>query len=423
MNNKFQKYKQLKDQLNIQYKGINLNRVMAIELWTFVNDKKSFSFKRIFYFFISLNLKKIKTERPILSTMGVYNRNDHTELYQNVIEKLEKQISINDLKEYNRIIRVYPNLIFKCTKDVLKRLKYTNFSFIQKMIISARFVHYANIIEDMQKVDLTNISKYLAFSGVHPLENLFTQYLSNKNIKTYSLQHGVTFLLEKDISIDALCYENFQSDILLCWGKYTVDEYHRFGISSERLLVAGYPKTSECINLKVNNAYRKCLVLCSRHIYDNANLELLNICGEIREIEFFLKLHPSLDIERYKKRVSNASNLTIIENGQTLMSLADNELFDFSIAVNTSAYYEVLAKGIPCLRYDNGVFDKMYGLNDIFTSKNQMLEILDRLKAQPLSEFQQEVNLLLNYVLGIGEDKYREILLNFEKNVNFINHD
>lgn len=414
MNNKFEKYKQLKDQLNIQYKGIDLSRVMAVELWALMYERKYFPLKRIIYFFVSLNLRRLKTDKPILSTLGIYYRKDYFELYQNIIKKLEGQVTINELRTYNRTIRIHPRLILRYTKDILARLNNTDFSLIQKLLLAARFVHYINIVEDMQNVNFGNVSRYLAFSGIHPLENLFTQYLSNKNIKTYSLQHGISFLLKKDISIDALCYENFQSDVLLCWGQYTVDEYSRFGISKTKLTIAGYPKSIDCASIRKCNKYENCLVLLTRATYESSNKKLLDICQELaskNNIIFSLKLHPSLDIIRYKEYIANATQMVILDENKTLMSYLDNAKFDFAIAVNTSSYYEAQIRGIPCLRYNDGSFDQMYGMNDEFDSAEQFLNILNKLKEKSSESLEIEMKSLLEYAVGLGQDNYKELLL------------
>lgn len=41
----FERYKRLKDQLNISHKGIYLNRVLACSIWQLANDKSKFYFR------------------------------------------------------------------------------------------------------------------------------------------------------------------------------------------------------------------------------------------------------------------------------------------------------------------------------------------------------------------------------------------
>ena len=76
------------------------------------------------------------------------------------------------------------------------------------------------------------------------LENLLTQFFKLRNIPTYSLQEGVYFIFKKNPPLDSVQYENFETDNLLCWGQFSIDEDVSYGISPRKLRLAGYPKKS-----------------------------------------------------------------------------------------------------------------------------------------------------------------------------------
>jgi hypothetical protein len=408
---KFNNYKELKNKLNIVYQGIYFNKILALDIWNWANGTYTSSVKQLIYYMISLDLKDFKTcsgQSTILTTYGLYDRNDHQELYYKIIDKLEDNTVNNNLLHFRKKIRIQPNIIIKFTKQIFSFLKDSEFNFIEKLIIAAKFTFYANILTELQKHNFNSVKKYLAFCGVLNVENLLTQYLQQNGIKTYSLQHGIAYIAHKNITIDSVNYENFQSDISLCWGQYTVDEYSEYGISSDRLIIAGYPKASKVIEISHNNKFKSCLILLTRNQFDDSNKRLLSILTK-SNLMFGLKLHPSLNF-KYYKQYAGTNNMTIIDQNRTLLSCLDQNEFDFAIAVNTSSYYESLIGGIPCLRFHDNSFELMYGCDDVFTNLEEFEKVLNNIK-NTIFDYQKKINSVLNYTMGIGVDNYRKILL------------
>jgi hypothetical protein len=407
----FNKYKELKNRLNIVYKGINFNKVLAFDIWNWANYSHSFSIKHLIYFVISLNLKNFKTcscKNTILTTYGLYNRNDHNELYNIIIDKLGDNAVNNNLLRFKKKVKIDLKIIIFFTKQIFLKLQKSNFSFIDKLIITARFTYYAGIFEEFQRHDFNTVKKYLAFCGILDVENLLTQFLQQKGIKTFSLQHGITFIYSKDIPIDSINYENFQSDILLCWGQYNIDEYSKYGIPSDKLIVAGYPKTVKKIALDTTNKFKSCLVLLARNQYDESNRKLLSILLKQYDFEFYLKLHPSLNYEDYTE-FAEKNNIKIINRSVKLLSCFTKNKYDFTIAINTSSYYEALMHGKPCLRFYDESFELMYGCDDIFSDNKGFEKALNKIKNN-ITNYQEKINSVLDYTMGIGTDNYKTIL-------------
>jgi hypothetical protein len=261
----------------------------------------------------------------------------------------------------------------------------------------------------LQNHNFNTVTKYLAFCGVLNVENLLTQFLQQKGIKTFSLQHGISFLYSKDVPIDSINYENFQSNILLCWGQYYIDEYYKYGIPSDKLIVAGYPKTVKKIALDTTNKFKSCLVLLARNQYDESNQKLLSILLNQYDFEFHLKLHPSLNYEDYTKFAKN-NNMKIINRSIKLVSCFTKNEYDFTIAVNTSSYYEALIHGKPCLRFYSEAFELMYGYDDIFSDNKGLEKALNKIKNN-ITTYQEKINSVLDYTMGIGTDNNKTILL------------
>jgi hypothetical protein len=408
----FNKYKGLKNKLDIVYKGICFNKVLALEIWHWANDSsQSFAVKHLLYYILSLNLKKFNTccgKSTILTTFGLYDRNDSHELYYKILDKFEDNAINNNLLHFNKKIRIQPQIIIKFTKQVFLKLKTSEFTFIEKLIIAAKFTYYANILAEFAKHNFNGVKKYLAFCGVLNVENLLTQYLQQKKITTFSLQHGLSYIFHKNITRDSLNYENFLSDISFCWGQYTVDEYSKYGISPDKLVVAGYPKSTKIIKMKQANKFETCLVLLARDQFNDSNKKLLSIISQLN-LKFSLKLHPLSDSEYYKRYAAN-NNMAIIEQNRTLLSCLDQNEFDFAIAVNTSSYYETLIYGIPCLRFDDGSFELMHGYDDIFTNIDAFESRINHIKAVISTTYQEKINCLLKYTVGLGIDNYKKLI-------------
>ena len=72
--NKFEKYKQLKEQFDFVYKGIHLNRVLALSIWGLANKELRFSWKQYALALLSIDVRRLKfdaSRQTILSTFGM----------------------------------------------------------------------------------------------------------------------------------------------------------------------------------------------------------------------------------------------------------------------------------------------------------------------------------------------------------------
>ena len=93
---KYNRYKTLKKALDIQYHNISLNRVLAVEIWSIANQTLSLSWKSVLRFCFAFNFSALKTAE-IFSTYGLYNRKDHYDLYNQVMDRVSKDIPRNNL--------------------------------------------------------------------------------------------------------------------------------------------------------------------------------------------------------------------------------------------------------------------------------------------------------------------------------------
>jgi len=411
---KFGRYKLLKCQFDLVYKGIHLNRVLAGNIWSIANKSFHISWKQYFLFLFAIDIRKIKFDsevHSILSTFGRYKgRNDHLELYNTVIDKLGSEVAYNNMTEWTYRLSVHPLVILQIFTQGFRMLKKTSLTFKEQCQLLIFTIHYCNLIEDLDEISFLNVKKYLCQCSVLDLENLLTQYFKLKHIPTYSLQEGVYFIFKKNLPLDSIQYENFETDNLMCWGKYSVDEFISYGISPSHLQIAGYPKQVELKLMKQDNSFKKCMILVARDSFRNTNMALLDILSKYStEYEFYLKLHPSCDYNFYSN-YSRSNNMVVVSKGVTINECLINSVYDFAIAVNTTAYYEALMRGLPCLRFDDGTFDLMVGGNDLFETDAEFVKKMNLIQKLSLSDYQKEVDKILEYVVGIGIDNYKTIV-------------
>ena len=416
--NSFEKYKRLKSIFDFTYKGIHLNRVLAMQLWMLANGQFKLSWKAHALALLAVDVSKIvlpSAKQTILSTFGRYpNRKDHLEIYQTVLKKLGNQASYNNMSRWPYKLAIHPRMILKICVYIKKSLSNSSLSLKDKLGLAVLCVHYCNTLEELQKLDLSNVKKYLCQCSVLDLENLFTQFMKQRGIPTYSLQEGIYFIFKINPPLDAIQYENFETDHLLCWGQFSIDEDSSYGIPKHNLCLAGYPKNIELQTLKNDNQYHKCMILLARDSFRKTNDALLKILSTLSShYTFCLKLHPSCDYNYYSNFAS-LHQMSIVPKEETINECLSKEDYDFCIAVNTTAYYESLMRGLPCLRFWDRSFDLTAGCNfDVFSTEKDFSDCIALLRNKSLVEYQTDIDAVLKYAMGVGVDNYRKIICDY----------
>ena len=245
------------------------------------------------------------------------------------------------------------------------------------------------------------------------LENVITQYMKLKGIPTYSLCEGVYVVEEKNLNYDSVNYRNLETDKLVTWGQSVVDDFTKAGIESGRMCVGGYPHkvVTEQFSLRPN--LKRCMVMLARATYHHSNVILLNELSQLTsKYTFCLKCHPDSDIEYYRRFASD-KGMELVPMDKTVNECLNKELFDFAIAVNTSAYYECLMRGVPCFRFYDGSFNLMHGYEiDVFTSKGQLNDAIVEVGLEMANgTYQDGINKILEYNVGLGINNYKDILI------------
>ncbi|MCR4798923.1 MAG: hypothetical protein K5860_00265 [Bacteroidales bacterium] len=412
MNNiEYKRYKELKSQFDIEYKGIKLNRVLALSIWNWANCSslksilkltKNFILKYDFSFLVSC-----EKDRILYSDI---TRSDHATTFCDIAERVKDKYAIFNIK----------GGLKKCTAFSIKNMIYSVYvvfksvkgSYLKKFGYAGYVCMYMNTIDSLYKLKISSARSFVAYSVVHETENLLAQFYRSKGARIIGLTHGAQFIYKKGIPIDCVNYENLHADCLV-WGQMTKDEYIGYGISEDSLFVAGYPKNVTVKELPLDVTLKRCLVLLCRKQYNESNLSLLQMLSSFNtQYQFYIKLHPSCD-SIYYSQVCNKYGYNLISKDVLLVDCMDNRKYDFAIAVNTSSYYEILTAGIPCFRYDDGAYDLQSGdehdkISDKESFSNAVAWLEKVLEDKTYDIIRRD---LLDYNLGIGIDKYREYLI------------
>lgn len=406
----YTKFKALMQSLEYNYRGVELSHVTALRAWALARGENTFKLTHFFKMFLAMDVQNLNlpNQNGFMATFMENYRKDHFELFSNVVRNLSEAPSITNLFELKNKISWHLFKDLKIIFVVFRILKKTDLRMIEKIHYGIEYAYWINTIMELDKIDFSKVKKYLCMCHVLSFENLLTQYLKNKNVVTYSLQDGIYFIYKKNVVLGCIAYEYFATDHLLCWGEYTKDEYVAYGINKSHISVAGYPKNSYLKRQVANNNYKRCLVLLAGPIFGDVNDKLLIMLREMRNIEVTLKSHPANFDEMAVYAKSN--HFEIVPKTDTISACFESGVYDFCIAVNTTAYYEAWMAGIPCFRYYDDRFDIFYGFDDLFSNEAELQKLINDYRLKPKTE--DEIIQMLRYSIGFGVDNYDKIIIN-----------
>lgn len=422
-NEKYHKYKRVKNQISYRYKNhYPVEKILGIDLGILIFAKKKFTVKSYLsyiikhtlpIFFKTLNLNDLKVNEPskTLFTMGTFKRKDYYEIREDVKSRIKKTASF-DFSTQNHTYKLsFKNIYLAWT--IINRTK--ELGLLSRFRLASKMTFYLNVIDDLEKINPV-FGKYCAFSSVHDYETLLTSYFQKKKIKTYSLQHGIYSVLHDNITLDMILYENFISDFHLCWGQYTKDEFAKYGIGKDALIVAGYPRKVSRPSIPSGLNKNECLLLLTSYMYHESNIKLLQIIKELisahePNLKVNIKIHPNSVREKYEEIAAEYQNWNIIPQEQTLTELFKSSKFGWAAAINSAAYYESYIYNIPCFRLTDPAFEDSVDINDDkFSNLNELKERLNVVPfedSEKLKTYFQEINDRLNYAIGINRDEYQ----------------
>ncbi len=413
MEDKYACYRRIKSRLSCNYKQFNLGHLLAGDIEKIVYDHRPpFQLKTIYGNFLTglspcfLN----SSVNPLLFSL-FKSRRDYKLLIDNIVKAfMEKQYTI--LTRYKTRFKFSAIVIIRAILFILcKRLA---LCWKANIYLISKTVFYMNSIHIFTAKDFVfpqHLKTYIAFNSSFGIEAFLTQFFRLHALATYSLQHGIYYFFPPPVPREVVNYENMQADYLLCWGQYTIDEMLKFGITKQRLLLGGHPFYNGPIE-EVRRSFQSCLFLLARIKYDRTNKKILEVLKEFRDkynIRITIRLHPSLDYNRYAQ-IAAGFHFEVDTINATVYDCLKSKAYDFTIAYNTSAYYESLAFGLMAFSYRDDSMEKYMTLGDYFRNADELIRIIEKYKGMDAGELDERINNFLNYTLGTNENNYFKLL-------------
>jgi len=398
----FEQYKKVKASLAFDYKGYPIQNILSLEIVSLVYKKDAFNIKKLIHLFSTKKIM-IPQGQEVLFSIGAYNRADYYELLSYVRTDIES--ALLDLSTIKRTRIFSVKNIYRAAH--LLFLKNVELDFLSKVSLMTAMTYSFNVIDYLEKQKASCIRSYCSFCSNLNDEAILDYYFQKQKTPTYTLQHGLWFIFDTP-PIDAIAYENLIANKLLCWGQYTKDEFIKYGIDENRVVVAGYPKNISPLAV-VNNNNRKVriLVLLARTLFDTNNLRLISLLAKTKlDVEIELKLHPSLCTDKYAKLASEYG-FTMAPVG-TIQELLKTGKYDCSISYNSTAYYDSYINNCISLRYkDNDADNAIDVLDDSFSTIEELQEKMHLVQqAQTSQQLWADIEKRLGYILGYGVDEY-----------------
>lgn len=403
----FDKYLEIKKALECEYNSYPLHNILSLEIISLVYGKKKPRLKELAWLFLTQKIV-INTDKKVLFSIGPYKRDDYYELLRHVRTGFDSDLV--DLAKVRKSFKLSLTNIAFSFKYIFGRK--IDLSFASKLSLVSSLTYMLNIIDDLEKNPLpAHLQKFCSFCSMLNYEAILDYYFQKNKKQTYTLQHGLWFIYDS-YPIDVVAYENFVANNLLFWGEYTKDEFIKFGIDSNRLLNAGYPRATKKLNKK-NVDTLKVLILFAGIQYHKNNLQIIELLKELSnsiDIEVEFKPHPSLNYKFYEN-LAKENGFKMAEN-KTVQELLTLNNYTLSIAYNSTAYYDSYINNCISLRYKDVNADNSIDVwNDGFSNIEELKSKIEFFKEKNSDHvFWDETEKKLEYVLGFGTNKYKEIL-------------
>jgi len=402
----FKRYKIIKSKLVYNYKEYPMHNILSLEIISLVYAKKKLNVKDFAYLVLTRKIN-IDNSKKILFSIGGYKRDDYYELLNYVRKDIDS--SLVDLSKIKSSFKISLKNIGISFKHIF--FNDIDLSFKNKLSLAITMTYILNIIDDLENNRVDNIQKFCSFCSNLNYEGILDYYFQKNSIQTYTLQHGLWFIYDS-YPIDLVAYENLISQNLLCWGDYTKQEFKKFGVSQEKIKVAGYPRNIHPLVVKKVKKL-KILVLFARVQYHKNNLDIVEILKKLKltlNIEVEFKLHPSLDKKIYEDIAYN-NNFTMADN-KTIKELMKDSNYTFSIVYNSTAYYDSYLYNCISLQYKDIDADNSIDIwNDSFKTLKELQEKIEFFTIKNTEQnFWDETEEKLKYILGYGTNNYKGFL-------------
>lgn len=407
----YNRYKDLLSKLDYTYRGYNIGCLIPGYLTCMFTDDAVTGrdvFKGFYEGVKFTNLSQVlRTEKSTVITYLI-NRKDYGDLAESVRKTYPDSdvtcLETLDKVGYSPFGISYISHLLKAFRIIFSRS--VKESFTTKLYLVAILTNLFNQVKYLDKVLCPpNVKKYICFNSAYKEESLLTLYFKKHKVETISLQHGVFCDFKQMVPFDIINMDNLIADKLMCWGQSTIDYLKTKGFDESRFILAGNSKYKDAEIGHVDQSFSKCLVLLGRSVYIPSNDKLLALLMEFNrkhgnKILFYLKKHPFVVDSEHKAFASITDNLFFVGREHSVQEVLRSDLVDFTIAVNTTAYYESLALGKISLRWSDSENENFYGMDDKFYDLAGFENKINYFKSKPESEIRREMKEVIKYVFN-----------------------
>lgn len=216
---------------------------------------------------------------------------------------------------------------------------------------SVSYMHYV-----FSKIDLKGVQNYLSSNSSFAYEAVFTLILNKREVKTYSIQHGMYFEYKNDTPYDVVNYENITASIMLVWGAFSAEQIKRHIPNGVEVEVFGHPAY---IGRGFRNSFDSnsnlFLVGLPRVMYKDEVAQLIRLLASdrLKTFSFKLRLHPAFDRRAFQKSISGIDNVELSDEKTFEGEFRSSNYLGF-IGFNSTVMFEALLYNIPVLQYKSG---------------------------------------------------------------------
>ncbi|MFV0469462.1 MAG: hypothetical protein ACK5MK_11120 [Dysgonomonas sp.] len=406
----FNNYKIIKEKFDYSYKGYNLKYLIAgyLNLDFEANPNIRDVFKEYYLSCNFMDLREaLKTKEETLITYLI-NRTDYRDLAKTTQQYYSHSevvdLSSLMLKKVSPFGFTYFKHFWMAAGLVFRRSIGKNFKYkLQFVAMVIKLLNQISLLENTAYP--TNIKRYVCFNSSYKEETLLTLYFNKHNAETITLQHGIFCNFKRLIPFDIINYENCVAQKMLCWGQSTIDFLTRHGFAESQLILLGNLKYKDFEIDHINQTFTKCLVLLGRPLYLDTNDKLLDVLKAYNrkhnnKIVFYIKKHPFIEDKYHVRHADISSNIIFLGREHSVQEVLKSDIVDFSISVNTTAYYESLALGKPCLRWTEEENEEFYGIDDKFENLEELEAKIQLLKDESPDRLLHEIKDVIRYIFN-----------------------
>lgn len=382
----FNRYNRIKESLNSEsYKSIQLDKLAAFFIADMVYNflpKNIFSklLMLIKYLFFIPNVKV-----PSENLQAIFGWSLGRQDYKRLSEAYKKQLGwqFYDIclggKICGRKIRFdLLALLF----SVKKSLTINNINLADRLVILFSVYASVSFLRFLKKRFKGVIPEYyLSFNSSFEYESVFTLYLKEKGVKTFSMQHGMYFEFKNPPPYDMISSYFCTAEYFLLWGEFTREQIINYTPNDTSLVVFGNPlyRLDKIDKLNSCSPESKLILVClPRCPYQKESIRLLNVLAKpcFSEYKFVIRPHPNLNKKVINEFVGLNNNFTLSSNNTLREDMLANK-YKAMIGFNSSVLFESLFYSIPVVQYVSGN-DEFYNVG--FAEFSTKEELLLRLK-------------------------------------------